>query len=247
MGITGPDAHTPMKIGPGVGDIFPATLAAFGIMAAVHHAQRTGEGQFVDVAMYDGVVAMCERIIFQHSYTGKSPKPEGNQHPILCPFGTFTASDGQVTIGCPRDSFWRELAEIMGRSDLATDPNFATNNARLARRAIVTDVIESWTKVRTKAEIAEVLDGKVPFGPVHTAADIVADPHIAIREMLVDVAHPGSETPVAIAGTPIRMTRTPGGVRHRAPLIGENTDETLGNAGLDAAEIADLKARGIIR
>jgi crotonobetainyl-CoA:carnitine CoA-transferase CaiB-like acyl-CoA transferase len=246
MGITGPDAVTPMKIGPGIGDIFPASLAAFGIMAALHHAGRTGQGQFVDVAMYDGILAMCERVVYQYSYMGKSPVPEGNQHPILCPFGTFPAKDGQVTIGCPRDSFWRELTAIMGRPELATDPKFTTNNARLAHSAETVAIVEAWSTARTKAEIAEALDGRVPFGPVNTAADIYADPHVASRNMLVEVDHPGSSKPVTIASTPIRMTATPGGVFHRAPLTGEHTDEVLSGLGLSDAEIADLKARNVI-
>lgn len=246
MGITGPDAETPMKIGPGVGDIFPAALAAFGIMAALHHATRTGQGQFVDVAMYDGVLAMCERVVYQYSYMGKSPVPEGNQHPILCPFGTFNARDGQVTIGCPRDSFWAELTTIMGQPDLATDPQFATNNARLAHAAQTVAIVEAWSCVRTKAEIAEALDGRVPFGPVNTAADIYADPHVAARHMLVEVEHPGSARPVTIASTPIRMTATPGGVFHRAPLVGEDTDEILAGLGLSSAEIAELKSHRVV-
>lgn len=246
MGITGPNATTPMKIGPGVGDIFPATLAAFGIMAAVFHARQTGEGQFVDVAMYDGIVAMSERIVFQQSYTGRSPVPEGNQHPILCPFGVFSARDGQVTVGCPRDSFWRELVTIIGRPELADDPRFVSNNSRLAHAAETIAIVEDWTSTRTKAEIAEALDGLVPFGPVNTAADIMADPHMAIREMLVEVEHPGAADPVTIAGTPVRMNRTPGGVFRRAPLSGEDTDAQLRAAGLDAATIADLRARGIV-
>ena len=246
MGITGPNATTPMKIGPGVGDIFPATLAAFGIMAAVCHARQTGEGQFVDVAMYDGIVAMSERIVFQQSYTGRSPVPEGNQHPILCPFGVFSARDGQVTVGCPRDSFWRELVTIIGKPELADDPRFVSNNSRLAHAAETIAIVEDWTSTRTKAEIAEALDGLVPFGPVNTAADIMADPHMAIREMLVEVEHPGAADPVTIAGTPVRMNRTPGGVFRRAPLSGEDTDAQLRAAGLDAATIADLRARGIV-
>lgn len=246
MGITGPDANTPMKIGPGIGDIFPAALAAFGIMSAVFHARKTGEGQFVDVAMYDGIVAMCERIIYQQSYSGRSPRPEGNQHPILCPFGTFEAKDGQVTIGCPRDSFWLELTSIIGRPELGTDPKFSTNNDRLAHSAETVAIVEDWTRTKTKSEISELLDGKVPFGPVNTAEDIVNDPHIAAREMLVEVEHPGSRKPATIASTPIRMTATPGGVRRRAPLTGEDTQEVLSAAGLSDDEIADLKARKII-
>ncbi len=246
MSVTGPDAETPMKIGPGIGDIFPASLAAFGILAALHHADRTGQGQFVDVAMYDGVLAMCERIVYQYSYTGRAPVPEGNQHPILSPFGTFSARDGQVTIGCPRDSFWQELVCIMGRPDLGSDPNFSTNNDRLAHAQETVDLVEAWTSIRTKAEIAEALDGRVPFGPVNTAADIFADPHVAVREMLVEVEHPGSARPVTIAGSPIHMTATPGGVTRRAPITGEDTDDVLGTLGLSGTEIAALRARGVV-
>jgi crotonobetainyl-CoA:carnitine CoA-transferase CaiB-like acyl-CoA transferase len=246
MGITGPDSETPMKIGPGVGDIFPAAMAAFGILSALHHAQRTGEGQFVDVAMYDGVVAMCERLIYQQSYTGRTPSPEGNQHPILCPFGLFDTRNGKVTIACPRDGFWRELTIAMGRPELADDPKFLTNNLRLANRDETTALVEQWTLSHTNAEIAEMLDGKVPFGPVNTAKDIYEDPHMAIRDMLVEVDHPGSETPGTIASTPIRMTSTPGGVKSRAPLIGQDTDAVLMSLGLAAEKIADLKERQII-
>lgn len=246
MGITGPDSQTPMKIGPGVGDIFPATMAAFGVMAAVFEARNTGRGQFVDVAMYDGILAMCERIVHQQSYTGNSPVPEGNQHPILCPFGVFEARDGQVTVACPRDSFWVQLVTIMGRPELAEDPRFATNNARLAHRTETVGIIESWTSTLTKAEISTALDGKVPFGPVNTAAEILADPHMQVRDMLAEVEHPGASRPVTVVGTPIRMTRTQGGVTRRAPLAGEDTDAVMHDAGIDAARVAALKEKGII-
>ena len=246
MGITGPDSLTPMKIGPGVGDIFPAALSAFGIMAAMFHARQTGQGQFVDVAMYDAIVALCERLVYQFSYTGKSPTPEGNQHPILCPFGVFTSKDGMVTIGCPRDSFWSELVDAMGRPELASDPKFRTNNDRLAHASETVALVHEWTRRLTNAEIAAALDRRVPFGPVNTAADIYSDPHIAARQMLIEVEHPGSATPVTIASTPIRMTATPGGIGRRAPLIGEDTDHLLSALGLGVEEIADLKARRIV-
>jgi len=246
MGITGPDAETPLKIGPGVGDIFPAALAAFGILAAYHHAQRTGQGQFVDVAMYDGIVSLCERAIYQYSYTGLSPVPEGNQHPILCPFGVFPAADGQVTIGCPRDSFWAELVTIMGHPELARDPRFLTNNSRLAHRAETVAIVEGWTRSRTKTEISAALGTRVPFGPVNTAADIYADPHLAARGMLAVVEHPGSANPVTIASTPVRMTLTQGGVQRRAPLAGEHTDEVLTALGIDTGTIERLRASGTI-
>jgi crotonobetainyl-CoA:carnitine CoA-transferase CaiB-like acyl-CoA transferase len=106
--------------------------------------------------------------------------------------------------------------------------------------------VEGWARGRTKAEIAEALDGKVPFGPVNTAAEILADPHVKVREMLAEIEHPGSGTPVTVAGTPIRMTRTQGGVRSRAPLAGEHTDEVLCGAGMDADRLAGLRAAGVV-
>ncbi len=246
MGVTGPDAATPLKIGPGIGDIFPASLAAFGILAALHHATRTGQGQFIDVAMYDGVLAMCERIVYQYSYSGTSPVPEGNHHPILCPFGTFATRDGQVTLGCPRDAFWAEFTAIIGRPELATDPKFSTNEARLAHSNETVAIVSEWCAARSKAEVATALDGRVPFGPVNTAADIFADPHVAARNMLVELEHPGSSQPVTVASTPIRMTETPGGVFRRAPVVGEDTEDVLRSLGVANDEIAGLKARGVI-
>ena len=246
MGITGSDATGPLKIGPGVGDLFPAALAAFGIMAALHHAGRSGIGQFVDVAMYDGVLAMCERIVYQYSYLGSAPVPEGNHHPILCPFGMFPARDGQVTIGCPRDAFWRELCVAIGTPERADDPKFATNAARLAHAGETIGMVSAWSAVRTKADIALALAGKVPFGPVNTAADIFSDPHVAARRMLVELEHPGSARPVTVASTPIRMTATPGGIAHRAPMVGENTVDVLRELGLSTTEIEALTAAHVV-
>ncbi|MBN9440456.1 CoA transferase [Bosea sp. (in: a-proteobacteria)] len=246
MGITGPDAATPMKVGPGIGDIFPATLAAFGILAAHRYAMVTGQGQFLDVAMYDGIVSLCERAVYQYSYTGRPPVPEGNQHPILCPFGMFPALDGRVTIACPRDSFWTELVTVMGRPELASDPRFRTNADRLQNSAQTVEIVESWTRQLTKAQIGQALGVRVPYGEVNTAADIFADPHLKAREMLVEVEHPGSARPVTIASTPIRMTATPGGVVQRAPLAGEHNDRILAGCGFSASNIAQLRESGVI-
>ncbi len=117
MGITGPVAGgAPTKVGPGIGDIAPGMFLAFGIMSACWRAQRTGRGQFVDVAMTDAVLAVCERIVYQYSVTGLVPGPEGNGHPILCPFGLFPASDGWVSLGVPNDRFWVPLTQKMGQA-----------------------------------------------------------------------------------------------------------------------------------
>jgi crotonobetainyl-CoA:carnitine CoA-transferase CaiB-like acyl-CoA transferase len=246
MGITSTETGgQPTKIGPGVGDIVPAMQCAFGLVAALYRAQATGRGQFVDVAMVDGVLALCERIVFQHAIDGTVPGPEGNSHPLLCPYGLFPARDGWVAIGCPHDDFWKLLARTMGRPELANDPRFLTTPDRLARRAEVEGTVSTWTGARTKAEIGSALGGKVPFGPVLRVDEIFADAHTLARDMLATVELPGvPEHPLVIAGTAVKMTATPGGVRHRAPLTGEHTATVLADFGYSADDIAALTGEG---
>lgn len=247
MGITGTADGTPQQAGPGVGDIFPGTLCALGITSALLHAQRLGEGQYVDVAMYDGVLALCERIVYQHSYTGDVPGPQGNTHPQLCPFGVFPASDGYVTIAAPTNNHWRSLCEIIGRPELGLDDRYKNNLVRLEHRDDVIGLLAEWTTTRTKTEIVGALGGAVPVGSVNTIEDIVDDPHVIAREMLAQVEQPGMDRPVTIAGVPIKLTGTPAGVRHRAPLLGEHTDAVLRESGFDDAEITKLRQAEVIR
>ena len=247
MGITGPvPGGAPTKVGPGVGDIAPAMFLAFGIASACWRAQRTGQGQFVDVAMVDSVLAVCERLVFQFSSTGKVPGPEGNGHPLLVPFGLFPAKDGHVSLGVPNDKFWVPLVTLMGRPELATDPRYRLRDDRVARRLEVEALVAEWTARHTKRELSDLLGGTIPFGPVFDAADIFADPHFRVREMLVDTEMPGTDQPVTVAGTPVRMTGTPGGVRQRAPRTGEHTDRTLSDFGFTQEEIAALRGQGAI-
>ena len=242
MGITSTEpGGQPTKIGPGVGDIVPAMQCAFGICAALVHARSSGRGQLVDVAMVDGVLAACERIVFQHGIDGTVPGPEGNSHPLLCPYGLFPAKDGWVAIGCPHDDFWKLLVKTIGQPALATDARYLTTPDRLQRRSEVEGLVAAWTGARTKAEIAAVLGGKIPFGPVLQVDEIFADPHTRARNMLATVELPGvPEHRLTIAGTAVKMTVTPGGVRTRAPLTGEHTGRVLSDFGFSAAEIAAL-------
>lgn len=246
MSITGQAAGAPTKIGPGVGDIIPGLMLVNGILSAVHHAGRTGVGQFVDVAMADAVLAVCERIVYQQSYEDRTPKPEGNRHPLLCPFGLFPALDGWVAIGCVEDRLWRSLAHIIGRPEMAAAPRYATNPARVANAQEVIAAVEAFTSVRTKAELGKLLGGVAPFGPVYDARDIFADPHFRQRGMLVELEHPGSAKPVHVAGVPVKLSATPGGVRRRAPLLGEHTAEVLAGLGFDAQAIERLRQQNAV-
>ncbi len=246
MGITGMDPAHPVKTGPGVGDTIPALYLAFGILAAVLRARTTGEGQFVDVAMLDAVLAVSERIVHQRSFGKITAGPEGNYHPFLVPFGVFPAKDGHVAIGCPNDAFFRELCKGLDLLELRDDPTVATTADRRARRDFVNDTVSARMVEFTKAELMTRLGGKVPFGPVYTIDEIIADPHFAAREMLAEIECPGIPEPMRIAGVPLKFSATPGGVKHRAPDHGEHTDPVLLAAGFTADEISAWRRNGII-
>jgi len=247
IGITGPGDNEHVKIGPGVGDIFPGTLATVGILSALYRAVRTGRGQFVDVAMYDAILALCERIVYQYSFGGVVPRPEGSKHPFFCPFGLYEAADGWVTIACPNDGFWTKLAHTMGYPELATDPRTQFKVDRARHAAFVNEVVGTWTRQHTKAELQSKLGGTVPFGPVHTVAEIFADPHVRARGMLAEVEHPGSTAPSIVAGTPVRLSETPGGVHKRAPYFGEHTLDILQELGYHPDTISALLSRNAAR
>lgn len=247
MGISGPDIEHPMKVGGGVGDTVPGLLAAFGTMIALWHARLTGEGQYVDVAMADGVLALSELIVSRYSYIGESPQPIGNSLPGMAPFGTLRAKDGLIVIAASHDPQFRELAVRIGMPELVSDSRFGTEGARWANREALTGILEGFTRTRTKAELRELFGGHVPFGPIYTAAEIFSDPHFATRNMLPRVPHPGTAELTAVPGVPVKLSVTPGAVRHRAPLIGEHTAELLLEIGLSDRDIEDLSNRSIVR
>jgi crotonobetainyl-CoA:carnitine CoA-transferase CaiB-like acyl-CoA transferase len=218
MSITGPVGGPPLKAGPGLGDIVPGLFAAVGTLAAVHHARATGEGQHVDVAMYDAVLAVSERIVHQHSYAGDVPGPMGNEHPLLAPFETVAARDGWVTIAAPDNASWQALRTVVPGLD---DPSLDTNGGRVAGIEQVRGALTAWAAVRTCEEATREL-ATVPVATVQDVAAIVADPHVALREMLVELEHPGLSAPRSVAGCPIKMSATRPEVRRRAPLLGEH-------------------------
>ena len=247
MGVTGAEDGVPMKVGPGVGDLIPATLCAFGVLAAVMRAQRTGRGQFIDVAMVDGVLAFCERVIYQYSISGVIPRPQGSHHPMFVPMGVFPAADGWVTVGSPNDGFWIKLCKLMGRPELAEDPRFRSNDDRVRNAPALKAELGAFTSAHTKEQLRQLLGGQLPFGPIYDAQDIFTDPYFAAREMLVEVEQPHSSKKLTIAGVPVKMSETPGSVRTRAPMLGEHTREVLLAAGMTAAQVDQLTASGAVR
>ncbi|WP_435349562.1 succinyl-CoA:mesaconate CoA-transferase [Haloarchaeobius sp. HRN-SO-5] len=231
MEITGQEDGPPTKVGPGIGDLFTAVLNAVGILGALHHRERTGEGQYVDTAMYDAMVSMCERTVYYYSYTDEVLTRQGNSHPTLFPYNSFETADGHVVVAAFSDGHWRVLCETMDRPDLVADyPDAAS---RLRDRDHLREEIATWTREYTEAEVVDALEGDVPVAPVQDTADIFDDPHVHAREMLADVEQPGAGRDVTVAGCPIKLSETPTGPQGRAPLLDEHRDELLGSAADD--------------
>ncbi|UPV74424.1 CoA transferase [Halorussus limi] len=226
MEITGPEDGPPTKVGPGIGDLFTATLNAVGILAALHHRDRTGEGQYVDTAMYDAMISMCERTVYQHSYTGEVPTRRGNSHPTLFPYNAFETADGHVVVAAFGDNHWNALCEAMDRPDLAAD--YPTAADRLDDRESLREEIAEWTAGRTAEELCDALEGSVPCAPVQDVADVFEDPHVRARDMLVEVEQPGADEDVTVAGSPIKLSETPPDPGECAPLLDEHREELLG-------------------
>ena len=233
---TGTRAGDRVPAGPSIGDLYPATMLVGGILAALHHARGTGEGQFVDVAMMDALIALCESMTWRYSYTGEIQQPRGTEHPSLCPFELYDAADGQIAIAAPGERHWELLCDTIGRPDMATDLRYSSARRRVEHRGEVRDAITTWTRSRTRADVVARLAGRVPCGPVNDASDLAGDPHVRARQVYVAIDHPGSGRPVLTPNTAIRFTETPGGVYRAAPRLGEHTIEIL-------AELEEIEER----
>ena len=230
--ITGPQDGGGFPCGVSVGDIYPGTLMALGVISAINHAKATGVGQFVDVGMYDAMLAFGETIMVNYGYEQRALSARGRHHPTLMPFGIFPANDGSVAIAAPGPGHWRALCEAMQRPDLIEDPRARNTFTRNRDFDFFHDEIAAWTSTQSKAQIMQALGGSVPSGPVNTAADIYADPHVAARDMIATLQLPGDNPEVSVVGSPVKFAATPGGVYRRPPTLGEHTDEVLAEFGV---------------
>lgn len=227
MSITGPENGDPTRVGASVGDIIAGMFTAYGIMMALFHRERTGEGQKIDVGMLDCQVAILENAIARYVTSGIVPRPLGNRHPSITPFSSFTAKDGYIIVGAGNDRLWERLCNILGCPDLIKDERFDTNARRTANVKELTTILNEIFKEKTIAEWLTALEeAGLPCAPINTIDKIVNDPHIQAREMIVEVEHPVAGK-LKMPGVPIKMSATPGSVEFPAPLLGQHTYEII--------------------
>lgn len=248
LSITGSPSGEMYKVGPGIGDSYTGTCAIVAMLAALYHARETGKGQFVDIAMLDSMVMLSERIVYQYAYTGVSPKPIGNRHPLQSPYSLYRTNDGAIVLAAFPDRYWDRLVDAMDLDILRNDPRFTTKESRLRNQDELDTIIEGWTSARSKAEVMAVLDKHGCLAaPVNTAGDLFTNEHIAKREMLVEVeGHPRTRQKVKITGTPFKFSETTAKIYRRAPLNGENSVELLEQLGYPKDTIDNLIKSGSV-
>ncbi len=241
-----PDAP-PVTIPVGaLGDISSGLFAVIGILAALRHRDRTGEGQYVDIAMLDATIAMTD-VVTNFWSLGVRPEPEKGL-PVICE--GFRASDGYVVAQIVREPQFARVAELVGHPEWTDDPRFATRAGWGPNlESVIRPAIDAWASQRTKLEAArELTAAGIAAGPSNNAPDVIADPHIAARNMLVEMPRTdGVQEPVLIPGNPVKLSKMAEGPETRVPWVGEHTAALLGEElGLDTAAVAGLRERGVI-
>jgi CoA:oxalate CoA-transferase len=229
----------------GLADIYSGMCAAYGIMQALFMRERTGQGQFVDSAMFDNMLALNERMVMLYSLTGQEPQRGRLRH--LYPRGAYQCSDGYLAMNVPDDLVWQRLCQAMERPDLVDDPRSADGTARAANADLLDPVIEDWLADKTRAEVEEILNKRgVPVGPVYSAQEVFADPQVAARKMLVPIDDPEVGT-YHFARTPSMLSSAPEIEANPAPRLGEHNHQIIGEIlGYSGSEIERLEREQII-
>jgi CoA:oxalate CoA-transferase len=248
MSITGPEGGQPCRVGTSAGDIIAGHQAAIGILAALIYRKITGKGQYYDGAMVDGLFATLENAVVRYTVAGSIPHALGTAHPSITPFQAFQTADSWIVVPIGNDKLWATFCVEIGRIDLIDSPKFKTNYDRTKNRKELSEILGAEFRRKTTGEWASIFEKQgIPYSPVNNIKQICEDAHIKHRKMLVEIEQRGVGK-MKIAGSPLRLSLTPGDVYSGAPLLGEHTEEILANVlKLSAQEISALKEEGVIK
>ena len=244
--LTAEPGRVPVRVGVSIGDTLASLHGVIGILMALHERQHSGQGQVIDVALYEAVFNCMESLLPEYSEFGAVRGPAGSALPGIAPSNAYLCKDGKCAlIAGNGDSIFKRLMGMIGRDDLAKDPALENNDGRVARVAELDQAIGAWAKTMTTDQALQLLDSvAVPAGKIYTVADIASDPHYRARGNIQTIQmQDGSK--LDMPGVIPKLSRTPGSIKTLAPNIGENTDEILRSIGLTETQLASLKERGI--
>ena len=244
--LSGYPGQAPVRVGISIGDSLSSLYGVIGVLLALQERARSGEGQEIDVALYESVFAMMESLIPEYDAFGYIREPAGSALPGITPSNSYPCKDGSyVLIAGNGDSIYKRLMNLIGRDDLGNDPRLAQNDGRSQHAELIDGTIAEWTAQRGRDEVIDALKGaRVPAGYPYTAADIVQDPHYLARQMIEQVQT--SVGPLKVPGVLPKLSRTPGRIGTGGPQLGEHNDDILAGLGLSAEQVAGLRERGII-
>lgn len=249
MDVTGFPDGPPTKAGVAIGDFMGGIHLATGVVSALYHRERTGEGQFVEVSMHDAIYPSLMSPLAAHFKGRDTPSRTGNRHSGLAqaPYNVYEVSDGHVAIFCVRTRHWNSLLEALGREDLLDDPRFETNVKRAENIDAVDSIIQTQFHDYERDELVEMLlENGVPCGPVHTIEEVIDDPHLKEREMITEIDHP-TFGPITVPGQPIRLSRADLPDIEPSPTKGENNHEVYREfLDLSEEELRRLEDDGVI-
>jgi len=248
MSIIGDPDGPPMKVGVAIVDITAGLFASSAVLAALHYREKTGVGQYIDIALLDSQVAWLANQASNYLISGKVPRRSGNAHPNIVPYETFKAKDGvYIALGVGNDNQWRKFCKLAQVEHLTDDPRYATNPKRVENRKELVSFLQEVFLQKTSDEWLSLLAGaEIPSGPINTIDRVLADPQVLAREMLVEMEHP-SVGKFKVVGSPMKFSETPVQYHLPPPLLGEQTEEILREIlGYDNTRIARLKEVKVI-
>jgi CoA:oxalate CoA-transferase len=247
MSFTGEVGGRPLKVGVSVADINAGMFAAYGILAALYHRERTGEGQMVETSLFEGMVAQLTFQAGRFFATGEAPGPQGNRHPLISPYETFACLDGHINIAAGNDGLYAKLCAVIGLQEYIRDPRFKTNSLRVQNQEALFVIIEGKTRTYQLKELQKILDeAGIPNGPIWPLDQTLTSEQAIALEMVKEIDHPTCGR-IKVTGVPVKFSKTPGTIDLPPPTLGQHNKEVLMQIlKYSKADLEKLQQAGVI-